>query len=813
MTARCFHCHEPVPERVEIRVDIGGSERAMCCHGCAAVARLITGSGLGQFYQFREAPARRPDDIAADWTIYDRPALLAAVGEPLGGQRREFLLGLSGVTCGACGWLIESALLEHPGLEGLSVDPVTGRARVTLDLSRTRLSEVLAALDRLGYRPQPLSEELRLREDRAERRRALRRLAVAGFGMMQVMTYAVALYAGYFQDMDTATRDFLRLISLVVTTPVLLYAGWPFLAGGWRGIRHRRPGMDVPIALALVIAWSASAWNTFTGGTEVYFDSVAMFVFLLSIARWVEMRLRHRAAAIGSTVGETLPAHAHRRADGGWETVALAELEPGDVVRIAQGETIPADGRLLTGEARVDESLLTGESRPIARRTGDNVIAGSLLLEGPAEIRITRTGRDTVLSALRRMLERARCQRPEAVSAADRLARHLVVFVLLLSAGTGAFWWAVDPDRAFDAALAVLVITCPCALSLATPTVLAAASAALARRGVLVVDSGALERLARADRVVFDKTGTLTTGRLTVRQVATCGALSAERAQQVAAALEAGGTHPIARALAGAVPTEAHGLQHHPGRGVEGHVGSTRYRLGRLEWVRELAPGTQPTASVDGIWLGSAAGLLARFDLEESLREDAAAAVAALPLPATILSGDAQAPVLAAARQLAIDSTYWRQLPADKLAYVQARQAAGETVAMVGDGSNDAPVLAQADVAIAVGSGSALASRQGDVIIMRPALLPVVDVFRTAQRVRRIIRQNLTWALAYNLTAVPLAAAGLVPPWLAAIGMSCSSLLVVLNSLRARRTTEPPGVSAGAASFEARTPLPHATTP
>ncbi|MEM9304141.1 MAG: heavy metal translocating P-type ATPase [Pseudomonadota bacterium] len=789
---RCFHCHEPVPEGIDITVEIAGEPRAMCCQGCAAVAGLISTSGLAQFYKLRTEPADKPDENSRRWDVFDREQIRDAVTDPLPDGSRELLCAVPNVKCAACSWLIESVLGDLPGVVELSVNPATARLRAVYR-DPLALSEFLARLDSLGYRPQPLTPDAVLSAQRAERSSALRRIVVAGLGMMQVMMYAIALYAGYFEGMDNATRDFFRLFSAIVATPVVWYAGWPFFAGAWRGLRTLRPGMDLPVSLAIGGAYLASAWNTFTGGREVYFDSAVMFIFFLSLARWVEMRLRHQAFELGYAAGEELPQHALRWTGERWEPVALAELTPGDRIRVAAGETVPADGVLLAAAAQVDESLLTGESRPVPKHHGDELIAGSLLLDETIELELVRTGRDTLLSSIRRLLERARATRPRQLAAADRLAGFLVIGILVVAGATAVFWSQVAPERAFEIALAVLVITCPCALSLATPSALSAATTALLRRGILVVNTSALETLARVSRVFLDKTGTLTTGEMSVFR---CDLepgtdIDETEAHAIAAALERGFSHPIAAAFRPFDDQRETGrVRNEPGQGIEGTVDGTKWRLGRAGFACWQASQSMIDDAQGIVVLANEQGPVARFEFTETPRADADQTLRALDVPVTLLSGDAPEPVNALARQLGIDEAFDRQSPADKLLRVRKAQDEGGTVAMVGDGSNDAPVLAGADVSIALGKGSAMAGRQADVLLLGERLGAVAEAIDTARQTRRVVRQNLTWALGYNLLAVPAAAAGLIPPWAAAIGMSLSSLFVVLNSLRLSRRSQ-----------------------
>ena len=795
MAGPCFHCGEPLSGREPWTVRLEGEERPVCCPGCQAVAELIRDSGLADFYRYRTAPGSRPGgdpaqapDDDAPWRAFDRPGMLDAVSAPAGDGTRACTLLVEGVRCAACGWLIEKRLEHLPGVREVRVNPATARARLVWDPSILPLSRALGALAGLGYRPHPgdtAPADLALRE----RRGALRRLGVAGLGMMQAMMYAVALYAGAFQGMDAGIEQLLRWVSLLVATPVALYSGWPFFAGAWRDLRAGRPGMDVPVALAVGGAWAASVLHTVTGTGEVYFDSVSMFVFLLSLGRFLEMGARHRTGSTRDALARLLPQSARRRGAGGeWESVALPELAAGDRVQVRHGEALPADGRLASAAARLGEALLTGESRPRARVAGEPVLAGSLNLGDPLELEVERTGADTRVSAIGRLLDQAQSERPPLAAAADRAARWFVLGVLAAAACTWFAWHALDPARAFEITLAVLVVTCPCALSLATPAAMTAAIGHLARRGLLVARAGAVERLAHATRIVFDKTGTLTRGQPRLTAVEPAPGVDPEQAVAVAAALESASEHPLARAFAGlaAAGTPEHVVVH-PGLGIEGTVGGRRYRLGRPDFagdpLDEHAGGTR-------VALSNEDGVLARFVIADALRPEVPREVrrlGALGLPAAIASGDATDAVAPIAAAAGVADWHAGLAPEDKLARLRTLQAAGERVVMVGDGVNDAPVLAGADVSVAMAAGTPLAHTSADMVLLGESLAPLADGVAAARRALAVTRQNLYWAAGYNLVALPLAATGWVAPWMAAIGMSASSLLVVLNALRLGR--------------------------
>ena len=791
----CFHCGETLTGTEPWFIEIDSERHRVCCPGCKAVGELIRESGLADFYRFRTMPAIRPRDGAVDpapdlpWQPFDRPEMLDTISAPAGEGLRSCTMLVEGVRCAACGWLIERSLEQVPGVREIRVNPATARARLVWEPGTLPLSGALGVLSRLGYQPHPGSAgaaDMALRE----RRGALRRLGVAGIGMMQVMMYAVAMYVGAFQDMDPGLEQLFRWVSLLVATPVALYAGRPFFTGAWRDLRAGRPGMDVPVALAVGAAWTASVLHTIAGQGEIYFDSVTMFVFFLSLARYLEMGARHRAGDTQEALARLLPESARRRRGDDWETVALRELKPGDIVLVRYGETLPADGRLQSLDARLDESMLTGESRPRRRRAGEPTLAGSINLGDPLEFAVERTGGETLVSGIGRLLDRAQSERTPVAAAADRVARWFVIGVLSAAALTWFAWNAIDPSRAFEITLAVLVVTCPCALSIATPAALTAATGFLARHGLLVTRAGAIERLARVQRVIFDKTGTLTLGQPRITSVETPDGADPDRALGIAAALEAVSEHPIARAFAVAHPAApATGVTVHAGLGIEGRVAGERWRLGRPDWAAALCGQPAPHSAGDEttVCLAGEQGVAAVFRLADRLRSGARRQLDVLRdfgLSLEIASGDAPDAVAPVAEAVSIE--HWRagMTPEDKLALLRERQQAGDPVVMVGDGVNDAPVLAGADVSVAMAAGTPLAQTSADMVLLGDSLAPLAAGVAQSRRTLRIIRQNLAWAAAYNAVALPLAATGFISPWMAAIGMSASSLLVVLNALR-----------------------------
>ncbi|MCO5054449.1 heavy metal translocating P-type ATPase [Thermomonas sp.] len=779
----CFHCGESLPP-APMLAELDGQSRPFCCDGCAAAAHWILDAQLDDYYRLRDVPAGRVDADAPALAAWDREELLAGHARAIEGGR-EITVLTDGMRCAACAWLIDRALAREPGVLDSSANAITGRIRIAWDPARTVLSQPLARLAALGYRPYLATGEEREATRRRQRNRDLIRIGLAGIGAMQAMMFAEALYLDTRGQMPIPTRDFFRWITFLVSTPVVFWAGWPFLLGAWNELRGRRLGMDVLIAGSTLLAWAASTVETLRGGPHVWFDAAVMFVFLLLVARQLEQRARGIASAQVDALARARPAFATRELDDGRrESVPIEALAVGDRVRVAVGEPVPADGVLLDGDAAFEESLLTGESTPVAKHAGDPVYAGTACREHAASIRITQVGAATRLAELVRLVETAQAHRPALARGSERIATWFVAGLALAALVVYAWWRLHEPARAFEVVLALLVISCPCALSLAVPAALAAAHGALAKIGVLAVRPDALERLARVSEVVFDKTGTLTCGKPQRQAITDLRGLQETEALRIAAALERDSSHPLAAAFADCPdPPPASNIRAVPGQGVEGVIEGRRWRIGS-------APFAIGSADDGTVWLGGADGRRARFLITERVRNNAAPALQRLReqgLCLRLASGDAEPAVTRLARELCLEHAHARQSPEDKLALVRQLQNEGKCVAMVGDGLNDAPVLAGADVSLAIGDGAALAQRSADFVLAGSNLGAVPAAISIARRSRRVIRENLGWAIGYNLLALPLAAAGMVTPWLAALGMALSSLLVTANALRLTR--------------------------
>ncbi len=713
-------------------------------------------------------------------------------------------LQLTGMHCAACAGIIETALAQVPGVLDASVNSASQRASVRWDSGRTKASALLRAVQQAGYGAAPdaaaSARELRKQEQRS----VVWRLFVGSFLAMQVMMMATPSYVAHEGELAPDLAQLLNWGSWVLSIPVLLFGGWPFLRGAWQSIRARRIGMDVPVALGILVTFIVSSGATFEPGGlfghEVYFDSLTMFVAFLWLGRWLEMRARHRAAESLEAALSDMPATAWRVDEHGVVTeVAVGRLQAGDRVRIPAGGVVPADGLLLSAAADVAEALLTGESQPVAKRAGDTVLAGSSNVVGPIEIQVQRVGPDTRYEAIVALMRSALSQRPQAARLADRIAGPFLWVVLLLAMGAAAVWSMIDPSRAVWVAVSVLIVTCPCALSLATPATLVAAAGGLARRGVLLRNLDALQGLTHVRRLFLDKTGTLTLNQPVLKDIRLAhqpGPLQSEDdALRAAARLAQWSSHPFSRALAdaakrltpvGTEEPELLSVAEEPGKGLSARDGSGHlWQLGSGQWLGLVGENENEN---EGVWLARDSQRLASFSFTEGLRDDALQTVQRLKaqgLAMTLLSGDQTQRATQVAAQLDITDIAAGSDPESKMATLRRAQAAGEQVAMVGDGINDVPVMGAANVSIAMGHGALAAQQHADAVILSGKLSALLDLRLTAQRSMTIVRQNLVWAAVYNLVCIPLALAGWLPPWAAGLGMALSSVLVVANAQRA----------------------------
>lgn len=804
----CYHCGLAVPEYSNWSVTIQGQSQSMCCVGCQAVAMAIIDGGLENFYRYRaevnsSAKINSGRDSAIDWQIYNLPDVQAEFVTEYDETYLQANLLLEGISCAACSWLIENHLKQNPAVTMVNVNISTHRCAIVWSPALAPLSDILQSLEKIGYRPRPATDDQQQEFIKKENRIALFRLGVAGFGMMQAMMVAVGIYTGA----TDSWLDILRWLSMLAATPVVFFSSAPFFKAAWISLKSRQLTMDVPVSLAIGLAYLASAWATVMGGGEVYFESVSMFAFFLLLGRHIEQRARHRNRLAFGNLAQLMPltaccirpqAIADTQADDKLEcteNIPLRSLTLADVVLVREGDTFPCDGVVISGESEAVEALITGESIPVPKKIGDRVIAGTLNGRSALRVQVTAIGGATQLSGIERLAIQAANEKPQQVLMADKIARFFIARLLVICTGVFLFWWFKDSSRAIWITLSVLVVTCPCALALAMPAALSAATANLRQRGFLVARGHVIESLAQITRVIFDKTGTLTEGDFQIVTVLPGAEKNREEILTIAAALEADSRHPIARAfLPWRSDWAATQVQQVTAAGVEGLIAGELFRLGTAEFANSIITASTNSTLPDDkhLWLllSNAQGVVAWIGLQDKTRADAQQAInelRAMGIAVELLSGDQSGSVKNLAQHLGIADFIAAAKPDDKLARLSFAQLAGDKVLMIGDGINDVPVLAGADVSVVMASASDLAQARADSVLLNNQLLLLPEAIVIARRARAIIKQNLLFSLSYNLLALPLAAMGHVPPWAAAIGMTTSSLVVVMNALRLNR--------------------------
>ncbi len=777
----CFHCGQEIKGDL-VREKVDGKSQDFCCTGCSAATLWINDAGLSDYYDLRTQQAPKANVESVDLSAWDHADTLAQHAH-IGDQDncREIIISVQGMHCAACAWLIDRALSKQTGVSEVSVNAVTGRLHLRWQQSVTPLSTLIACLQRLGYRAF-LTRGSELEQSRSkEKKQLLLRIGLAALVAMQTMMFAEALYLDTANAMPTETRDLFRWLCFITATPVVFYSGMPFIKGMVNELRHKTLGMDFLAASSILLAYFGSLYQTLVGGQHVWYDAAVMFVLFLLVARFLEYRTRRISCEQSDALARAQPCLANVIRDEKQIAIPVDQLKPDDLLCINPGESVAADGILLSGAAAFDESLLTGEANPVLKSKGDFVFAGSIGCLQSSRLRVTKSGRDTALSQLLYRVESAQLKKSGVVHYAETIARYFVFGILLIAAMVYFYWLQVDATRAFEIALAVLVVSCPCALALALPAAFASAQSALAKIGVLSFNNDGLVKLAKIDTIIFDKTGTLTRGKMTrvddrFYVEDTAGALA------IACALEKSSLHPLASAFPENSSLQVENAKLIPGLGIQGEIDHRHYRIGRADFAANRID--------DGhLWLADGERALASFSIRDNVRIDAKETIASLRqsgLQVHIVSGDAVSKVALLAKEMTVSHFSARQSPEQKSAYLKKLQSKNHVVAMVGDGINDALVLAGADISIAMGGGAAIAQRSADMIICGEKLDRIVLARNIAIKTREIIWQNLQWALLYNAVSIPVTAMGLIHPGLAALGMVSSSLLVSLNALRLR---------------------------
>ncbi len=822
--ASCFHCHLPVTE-AEAHIPsllVFGKQRHFCCLGCHAVCETIIDNGLESYYKTRtldeEGANLASDDILQQLRLYDREEIqreFVVSGKQKAGEWREASLLLENIRCPACLWLNERHLRAQTGVLEVFIDDLTQRATVKWNPKQTQLSKILEAITQIGYIARPYDPRRSEKLLEARKRRSLDKIIFAGVLGMMVMQFSVVTYilgTGATNMMGTWTGEGMplwivigRWTSLLITLAIMIFSGQDFFVGAWRDIKSGRFGMDVPIVLGLSIALVGSVVTTITHHGETYYDSIVMFIFFLLVARRWEMQGRLKAADRLDRLATIQPAMARRvdKVTGQEQMISVNDLEEGDLIRILPGETAVVEAQIEEGQSSFDNSVLSGEVMPTMRNKGDDIHAGSVNIDQAVIARVTKTVQFSTITQMQKMVSQGLEQSPQTLLMTQWVAKYFTVFIVVIAVVTALGWLWLDPESWLPNTIAVLIITCPCALSLAAPTALSVAAGKFIEKGLLPLNMAKLENLAKSDLLVFDKTGTLTAGVPELIEVKVLGDVSKEDVLQIASALSRQSVHPLSKALVKAYSKEevrADNIVNYPGAGLVGQVGAEIWKLGNLEFfgsvpdlpedVEEIISLQQSQGHIITV-LGTESKIVALLVFADCLKADVEQTLTLLKAHGlgrmVILSGDAQQNVTVTGQKVGIDEVYGDLKPEEKMAWVRDKQQSGHKVMMVGDGLNDAPVLALADVSISFSSATDLAGNSSDFLVSIGELMPLAKGRILAEKTLSNIRQNLGWALAYNVIAIPLAALGYIPPWGAAIGMSLSSLIVVLNALRLQR--------------------------
>lgn len=793
----CFHCHEVVPVGSHFMVEFDGAAKSCCCPGCQAVADTIIKQGLSDYYRFRTKPASKADAIPAELQqlqSYDHPEILSELAV-LQGEFQRIELSISGMSCAACAWLIEKNFQHDTAVKRLQVNSATSRCELIWDANIRPLSEILKTIHTLGYQANPFVADAEEQHFKQEMQDYLKRLAISGIMTMQVMMLAFGLYFGEHTGIELQYEGYLRWVSLLLTLPVMAYSALPFTRSAYRALRQRELNMDVPITLAIYYTFIASFYATVSDTGDVYFESVCMFVFLLQVGKFFEFRARKQARDATSNLLKIMPVSAELWRDGRSETVAARKLQINDVILVKAGETIPADGVIVTGQSSVDESMLTGEYQPVKKQPDDFVLAGSNNHDGILTVRVIKALTESRLGQIIQLQQQTLHQKPALLEKTDKIARFFVQRLLVVATATFLVWYFyLDESRAFWVTLSVLVATCPCALSLATPTAITCALAWLNKQGVLIKNQQVLASLPKLTKVFFDKTGTLTQGKFSIEKVVVHDLEYTEsELLQLAAHLELRSEHPIAKAFLPYLannraddldcPVKLQDVELVVGRGLQAkwwHNDSWKQvKIGSASFC-QVSQAAQVCLTVNDV-------LAASVTLVDAIRPEIQTLIARLHengIKMAIITGDSSSNAELVATQLNIAELHRGCSPEEKVAQINLATQAGETVLMVGDGINDSPCFHAAHVSVALDSGTDLSKNQADVVLLHNNLTLLYRLIEGAQRARRVVRQNLIWAFGYNLVIIPLAVCGFVSPYVAVIGMSTSSLLVVSNSLR-----------------------------
>lgn len=790
MSLSCFHCGEIIPKGINLSVNIDSVDQPMCCIGCQAVAQTIVDNSLTDYYRFRTENAPKGETLvpeALSKTLLLDDENLQNEFTYKEGENKEAILTIEGISCAACAWLIEMQITKIIGVNSINVNATTQRATVKWHSEKLKLSDILLAIEKVGYKALPFKASNVEEASKRQSKTFIKRLGISGILMMQVMMIAVGLYFGAFSDMAEHNSHYLRYISLLLTIPIVTYGAFPFYSGSYKALRMKRLSMDVPVSIAITLAFTASAWATITQSGEVYFESVSMFTFLLLIGKFLEFRARNRAAELSANLLKLMPLTATRITGNSEEFVVAKTLQSGDKIIIKPGETIAADGIIISGHSQINEAMLTGEQLPVTKTATDKVFAGTINGDGNILVEVKSVGQEAFLSQLIRLSESTQAHKPKIAQLSDIIAQYFVALILLCSIITALYWQQHLPHEAFWITLSVLVATCPCALSLATPTALTCGTTRLSKSGIMVKSGHVIETISVANLFAFDKTGTLTSGDFTLSSITIINPNYAkEQVLAYAAALEAFSEHPIAKAFSTFRNHSYHAenVKVISGTGIKGAIDGLNVSIGKPSWLLNKADhhqylNAQCLVSING-------EPVAAIYLSDDIRADAEQLMFELKkrhISTYLLSGDNEQGCLTVQNKLHLDGVYSQLSAHDKMDKVKALQKE-YTVVMTGDGINDTPVFGAAHVSIAMGCGTDIAKSGADVILLNNNLMSLNTLRKVSIKTKQIIKQNYAWAFGYNAIVLPLAMSGYITPYMAVIGMSLSSILVITNSLR-----------------------------
>ncbi|MFT2111454.1 heavy metal translocating P-type ATPase [Marinomonas sp. 2405UD68-3] len=787
-TTTCFHCGDLIPKNLSITSIIDNNDVHFCCYGCQAIADFIRGEDLAHYYQRRTNNASNPNNKNIEDYKHAFALLKNEDVYPLyvhvDDKTHHIQVCVDGMTCSACAWLIEKHISDLDGVESMHINLSSSIATLIWQPSKIDLVDINTEANKIGYYFKPYRSNT---EDtnRVERRKSsIIKLGIAGVGMMQVMMSAIALYAGEIQGMEDSFKNLLRWSSFFFSTPVVLFSALPFFRAAIRDIKTRHFTMDLPVSIGIGLAYISSVYALFTNGGQVYFDSVTMFTFFLLLGRFLEESARHKAQKNNKNTDELSSVTLIKNGEA--LLYPKSKLALGDIIQISPGENFPTDGIITQGNSNIDESSLTGEYLPVAKTIGNQVIASTTNVDQTIQVKVTAIGTQTRAAAIERLTQRALSEKPKIAIIADTIAHYFVICVLVVSALSYGVWYFIDQAQAYWIMVSVLVVTCPCALSLATPVALTTATNRLKEYGLVITRGHVIESLANCNHIAFDKTGTLTYGKFDI--------LSLSHPNNgdiinLCAALEENSIHPIAKAFIATKHLKASDIVNYAGLGVEGKINNTLYRLGNRNFVKNWCQCENDFSIEENaltLFLTTKENIISRITLQDRLRSETNSTIQAMRTKGytvSLLTGDTKSSSISVLAESNFDHFLTDQTPEDKWHWLSNKTDLEHTI-MVGDGLNDVPSLAGASISIAMGQSSDLAKTHADALLLSNDIATIYQAIKLAKKCKKIIKQNLFWAATYNGTMLPAALLGYIPPWSAALGMAASSLLVVLNATR-----------------------------